>query len=133
MYNDDFILSDQKYSELNSAYSKLNQSHFSGAIEQLSSLCTIIENNSFGLPLSIQNSIRHNLLEAREILTLIFQNRTQSHKPLNNNPVALIHELANISRTLNYKSFKSAYYILSCKANNIILQSIIDICKYYEK
>lgn len=127
---DDFIFNNFNYEQLQKGYNKqLKADDF--CINHLNSLIKVLENSHFQMPLSLQNTILNTLLNAQQILDILYKNHSYSNLTLQNNPFELIKHLNEISLTLNSHTLKSVYQILYLKSNNLILEAIKQISNYF--
>ena len=132
MNNFDYIFTQEQYEQLNQAYSKkLHQSTSSISID-LNSVVTTLEKHAFNLPTKLQAKIQNNLLQAKEILHLVYIADSTQTITINNNPFHLISILASISNKLNSYTIKSPYQTLFLKANELIISSIELIANNFE-
>lgn len=132
MYNFGFVFSDEQYKLLSDGYSKIFTPSFSPAINALRNIISLLENNSFGLPLTLQNSIRNHLLQAKQTLNVLNRQPTRAHQHINHNPFSLIATLSQVALELNSANPNSPNQILTSKANSQILQAINKTAKYFE-
>lgn len=132
MYNFGFVFSNEQYKLLNDGYSKIFTPSFSPAINALHDVISLLENNSFGLPLTLQNSIRNHLLQAQQTLSILNRQPSHAHQHINRTPFSLIVTLSQVALELNSANPNSPNQILASKANSQILQAINKTAKYFE-
>lgn len=124
MNNFDYIFTPEQYEQLNQAYSKKLYQNTSSISIDLNSVVTTLEKHGFNLPAKLQTKIQNNLLQAKEILHLVYIADSTHSITINNNPFQLISILASISNRLNSYTIKSTYQVLFLKANELIISSI---------
>lgn len=128
---DDFILNEEQYLELKNKYDELLIPKPNFSINELNQLILCLQNNNLKMPLSLQNKIYSQLLQAKEILNIVYTNQpTGTHSEINN-IFKLIHHLCSISKELTANTLKSPHQILQLKANNLILECLVEISKYF--
>ena len=99
-------------------------------INKLNSIILSLKDNSFQLPIKIQNSCLDKLLQAKELLNILrnsYHGNTNSLN-LSNNPFSLIYDLSEIVYDLNKNTFKNIHQIISAKTNNLLIVFCVFSC-----
>ena len=128
-------LDDFNCSEIQKEYLKLLTPEIDRYLDNLNTIISNVEINGFKMPLLLQNQIYSILLEAKQILTTLSINKhyIKHNQSFENNPIILLLNLNILSQQLNKHTLKSPFYLLTHKANNLILNCIGMILKYFLK
>lgn len=132
---DNFIFSDEQYLQLQTEYAKqLNTAHHL-QLNRLDDIITNIENNNFGLDLSMQNTVKSDLIQAKQILEILHLTPNQNSNYISDstsNPFELVYMLSTLSYELNNEMPSSPYQLIFSKANKLITNCIIEIANYFK-
>jgi len=129
---DNFVFTEEQYKKLQQEYLKQTPQFNRELIAKLNCIIKTLENNSFQLPIELQNASLNKLLQAKELLNILYIDNSTTSLTLPNNPFALINLLTQISIDLNLYSLENIYKIISIKANNLILETIGQISNYFK-
>lgn len=130
---DDIILfSDAEYLALKSAYDSIPRPNSIECLNYLNGILQILENNSFQMPLILQNDIFSDLSKAKQILEILCIDNSYSHLNCDRNVFALISHLSHLSFLLTTNTIKSATQTLHLKVNNLIVGCINKIAEYFK-
>lgn len=123
-----------QYEQMQKEYFKLFTPEIDDYLNSLNLIISSLEVSGFDMPLIIQNQLYSTLLEAKQILSTLSINKgTLSKAPSNNTPLSLLLSLNTLATQLNKYSFKSPFYSLLNKTNNLILNCTNKILKYFSK
>ena len=127
----DFIFDKNEYKLLKNAYDKKIAPHPEDIINKINNLIESLKNNSFQMPLYLQNDILNNLLQVQNILYILHKQDPNQSQPIKNSLFDFMYNISNISMLLNSHIIKSPYQVLYLKANNLLLQCLNKILKYF--
>ena len=134
MDNFNNILRPEQYTKLQQEYSKILTPPLDDCINLLNNIISSLETQGFGMPLRLQNQTLNTLNHARQILEISHQSKPLQKIKISNSPLELIYQLSNLSIKLtSYNYFKSPYQILNFKTNNLIMDCILNILRYFIK
>lgn len=129
----DFVFSEEQYKLLSAKYDKILCPDLTGPANSLGNAITLLENNNFQMPLDLQNKVLNQLLQAQQLLQILFpQKPTPSPNTAPNNPFYLISILGQSSVNLRNPAMNTPYQIIAAKFNSTILDSINNIAKYFK-
>ncbi len=131
MDNFDLILTDTQYKIINNEYKKISLPQPVEILNLLTSIIHNLEINGFMLPLNLQNKTLNQLLNAKQLLNILYQEKSTNRALINNNPFELLKHLTNVSLKLNSHSLKSFYQTIYLKTNSLILNLIYEISQYF--
>ena len=126
------LFSDAEYEALKSAYNNILHSNSAECLSYLNGILKVLENNNFQMPLTLQNEILADLSQAKQILGILCVDNVCSNLNLNGNIFTLLFYLSHLSSLLNSHTIKSANQILHLKTNNLIINCINKISKYFK-
>jgi hypothetical protein len=126
------IFTNEQYILMQQAYEKSMQPQPQQFQNILQSIINTLNHLSFKIPPTLQTQIIQSLSQAQQILSITFSKTPHSTLPISHNIFNLISHLIQLSNELTSHSIKSPYQTLLLKSNKIILQTIQQICSYFE-
>lgn len=131
---DNFIFTSSQYEQLKKEYEQVLQPNPTASLSLLNGIIKRLENNSFQMPLHLQNTIINNLFQAQQTLQILNPNHNLSSSlQFKNNVFSLLYYLSMLSNQLTSHLYKSAYQTIYLKSNNLIIKSITQISLYFTK